>query len=97
VERLPKRRANNQEEFIMSDEVKKLHRSKEDRVLAGVCGGLAAYFNIDPTIIRVIFIVLALFGGGSIILYLLLWILIPEAPEELANIEISAETEDNDQ
>ncbi len=81
----------------MSNEAKKLHRSDEDRMLAGVCGGLAAYFNIDPTLIRVIFIVLALFGGSSIILYLLLWIFIPAAPEELANTEISAETEDIDQ
>jgi phage shock protein C len=81
----------------MSDEVKKLHRSDEDRMLAGVCGGLATYFNIDPTLIRVIFIVLAVFGGSGIILYLLLWIFIPAAPEELAITEISAETEDIDQ
>ena len=56
----------------MSDEAKKLYRSTDDRWLAGVCGGLAKYFNIDPTFVRVIFIVLALIGLGGVILYLLL-------------------------
>jgi phage shock protein C len=64
----------------MSDEAKKLYRSADDRWLAGVCGGLAKYFNIDPTLVRVIFVVLALFGLGGVILYLLLWVLIPNEP-----------------
>ena len=66
----------------MSDETKKLYRSTDDRWLAGVCGGLAKYFNIDPTLVRVIFIVLALIGLGGVILYLLLWVLIPQEPTE---------------
>ena len=67
----------------MSDEVKKLTRSNDERWLAGVCGGLAKYFNIDVTLVRVIFVVLGLFGLGGVIIYLLLWVLIPqEATEE---------------
>ena len=70
----------------MSDDVKKLYRTQEDRMVAGVCTGLAAYFNIDVTLIRVIFVVLALLGGG-ILLYLLLWIFIPDQPGGSAESE----------
>ena len=70
----------------MSDDVKKLYRTQEDRMIAGVCTGLAAYFNIDVTLIRVIFVVLALLGGG-ILLYLLLWIFIPDQPDGAAESE----------
>lgn len=70
----------------MADNEKTLYRSTEDRMLAGVCGGLAKYFNIDLTLVRVIFVVLALIGLGGVILYILLWVLIPPEPtgEELA-------------
>ena len=73
----------------MSDEAKKLYRSADDRWLAGVCGGLAKYFNIDPTLVRVIFVILALVGLGGVILSLLLWVLIPKEPtgEEQAIID----------
>lgn len=64
----------------MADEPKKLYRSTDERWLAGVCGGLADYFNVDPTLVRVIFVVLALIGLGGVILYLLLWVLIPPEP-----------------
>lgn len=66
----------------MSDEVKKLYRSTEDRWLAGVCGGLAKYFNVDPTLVRVIFVILALVGLGGVIIYLILWVIIPPEPTE---------------
>ena len=66
----------------MSDEVKKLYRSNDDRWLAGVCGGLAKYFNVDPTLVRVIFVVLALVGLGGVIIYLVLWVIIPPEPTE---------------
>jgi phage shock protein C len=64
----------------MSDEVKKLNRSTDNRWLAGVCGGLAKYFDVDPTLVRVIFVVLALIGLGGVIIYLLLWVIIPPEP-----------------
>ena len=68
----------------MADEVKKLYRSKDDRWLGGVCGGIAKYFNVDSTIIRVLFILFALVIGGGILVYIILWIVIPEEPDDLA-------------
>jgi phage shock protein C len=58
----------------------RLYRSQTDRRVAGVCGGLAKYFNIDPTVIRLVFLVLALAGGPGVLLYLLLWIITPIEP-----------------
>ncbi len=66
----------------MAEETKKLYRSTDDRWLAGVCGGLAKYFNVDPTLVRVIFVILALFGLGGVIIYLVLWVIIPPEPTE---------------
>jgi phage shock protein C len=58
----------------------RLYRSTSDSTLGGVAAGLGAYFNIDPTIIRIIFLLLTLFsGGGFILVYLALWLLIPAA------------------
>ena len=59
---------------------KKLYRSRTDRKIAGVCGGLAAYFNMDPTIVRLAMLILALPGGPSILIYFILWLVIPEEP-----------------
>lgn len=62
--------------------MKKLYRSQTDKKIAGVCGGLAEYFNIDPTIIRVIFLILLLPGGlPGLVPYLVLWVLVPVKPE----------------
>ena len=61
-------------------EPKRLYRSRENRVIAGVAGGIAEYFNIDPVIIRMVFILLLFAGGMGIIIYLLAWILVPENP-----------------
>ncbi|HEX7003090.1 MAG TPA: PspC domain-containing protein [Trueperaceae bacterium] len=57
---------------------KKLVRSKTDRMIGGVCGGLAQYLGVDSTIIRLVFAVLLVFGGGGGILYLILWLVMPE-------------------
>lgn len=61
------------------EEKKRLRRSN-DKVIAGVCGGLAEYFNIDPVLVRVVFALLLLFASGGFWLYLILWIVMP-APE----------------
>lgn len=53
------------------------HRSTKNKVIAGVCGGLAEYFNIDPLIVRALFIGLACIDGSGIVLYVLLWIFTP--------------------
>ena len=60
---------------------KRLHKSDSDKKLCGVCGGIAEYFNIDPTIVRVIFILMLLPGGlPGVLPYLVLWVVIPEEP-----------------
>jgi phage shock protein C len=65
-------------------QTRRLYRSRTDRKLAGVCGGLAQYSNIDATLIRVLFVVLALLGGPGLVIYLLMWILVPEEPQGTA-------------
>ena len=57
---------------------KRLYRVREGRVLAGVCAGIAAYFGIDPTLVRLGFALFTIFGGAGILVYLLAWIVIPE-------------------
>jgi len=59
---------------------KKLYRSVTDKMLAGVCGGLAEYFAIDPVIVRLIFVLAVIFGGSGILAYIILWIIIPQKP-----------------
>lgn len=55
-----------------------LRRSRVDRVVAGVCGGIGRYFGIDSTLVRLAFVILTIAGGGGIIAYLIAWLLIPE-------------------
>ncbi len=55
-----------------------LYRSETNRVIAGVAGGLGEYFNIDPTIIRILFVLLTVFGGSGLVIYIVLWLIIPE-------------------
>jgi phage shock protein C len=62
-------------------DMKRLYRSKADRKIAGVCAGIAEYLNIDPTIVRVIAVLLLLPGGlPGLLPYLILWVVIPENP-----------------
>lgn len=68
-------------ESVFETEPRKLYRSRRDRSIAGVCGGLAAFFDADPTLIRLVTLLLILFGGLSIWVYIILWIIIPEEPE----------------
>jgi phage shock protein PspC (stress-responsive transcriptional regulator) len=58
---------------------KKLYRSK-NKWLAGVAGGIAEYFNIDPTIVRVVWLILALAYGAGILAYIIGWLVIPQNP-----------------
>lgn len=59
---------------------RRLYRSRNDRSIAGICGGVGEFFDIDPTLLRVVTLLLILFGGLSIWIYILLWIIVPEAP-----------------
>lgn len=54
-----------------------LKRTSGDKMIAGVCGGLARYFNIDPAIVRLVFVLAVFFGGVSPLIYVLLWIVMP--------------------
>jgi phage shock protein C len=57
---------------------KRLYRSRTNRQLLGVCGGLAEYFGVDPTLVRVLFVLFALAGGPGLILYIILALIVPE-------------------
>lgn len=56
---------------------RRLYRSTKERIIAGICGGLAEHFQIDPILIRLIFILLSLINGLGIIIYIVLWLLLP--------------------
>ena len=58
---------------------KKLYRSKTNRVIFGICGGLGEYFDIDPLVVRILFILLTFTGGSGIVIYLILAIMIPDS------------------
>jgi phage shock protein C len=60
-------------------DIRRLTRSRRDRVLGGVCGGLGRYLGIDPVVLRVVLVALVLSAGVGILAYLLAWLLIPEA------------------
>ncbi|WP_058519194.1 PspC domain-containing protein [Legionella parisiensis] len=70
----------------MSQPYKKLWRSRKDRKIAGVCGGLGAYFGVDPVWMRIIFVIFFLVGGTALIAYLLLWLIIPLEPEDWQDV-----------
>jgi phage shock protein C len=64
---------------------KRIFRSRNDRMIAGVAGGLAAYFNIDPLFVRLGFALLALVNGVGIMLYMILWLLLPNEDSAAAD------------
>ena len=59
---------------------KKLYRKPNDQMIAGVCAGLADYLNLDLVIVRLIFVLLLLMGGHGLLIYIVLWILMPVQP-----------------
>ncbi len=59
---------------------RRLYRSRTDKILAGVCGGLSEYSGVDPTLVRLVFVLLALAGGPGIIIYLIMWLITPLQP-----------------
>ncbi|MFO7941308.1 MAG: PspC domain-containing protein [Bacillota bacterium] len=60
------------------DQGQRLRRSKKERILAGVCGGVAEYFSIDPVLVRLLWAAFALLEGAGILLYIVAWIIMPE-------------------
>jgi len=64
---------------------KRLYRSRDERVIWGICGGLGKYFNVDPVLIRVITVSTLILGGWSILAYIILRFVVPLEPEEAAS------------
>lgn len=62
------------------EESRRLYRSRTDRKISGICGGLAAYFKIDPTLVRLLFVLGLLFVGGTFWAYIIMMIVVPEEP-----------------
>jgi len=60
---------------------KRLMRSRRDRKIAGVCAGFAEYFDLDVTLIRIVWLIVFLFGGCGLLAYVIAWIVMPEEPE----------------
>lgn len=60
--------------------MRRLYRKRNEKILAGVCAGLGDYFGIDPTIVRIIFLILVFAGLGGVLVYIILWIITPEEP-----------------
>lgn len=67
-----------------------LRRSRSDRIVGGVCGGLAHYLDVDPLLVRVVFLAIAILAGSGLLLYLLLWVLIPLETHEDADVGADA-------
>lgn len=58
--------------------MKRIYRSRKERILGGVCGGMGEYLNVDPVILRLLFVLLVFAGGAGVILYIVAWMIIPE-------------------
>jgi len=65
--------------------MKKLYRSKKDSMIAGVCGGIAEYFDVDSTLIRLLAVIVALLGGAGVVVYIIAWIIVPQKPEQVSD------------
>lgn len=58
----------------------RLYRSRSNRMIAGVCGGIAERFGLDPTLVRIVFVASILLPGPQVLLYLLMWMIVPQEP-----------------
>ncbi len=70
---------------------RRLTRSKTDRKIAGVAGGIAEYFGLDPTILRAVWVVSVVFGGFGVLAYVILWIVLPEEADSRPAVQIAEE------
>ena len=66
---------------------KKLYRSKTNKTIAGVCGGLAEYINMDPTVVRLLWVLITACAGAGLIAYLVCAIVIPEKPDDIVDVQ----------
>jgi phage shock protein PspC (stress-responsive transcriptional regulator) len=70
----------------LSGEVKRLYRVEDNKKLAGVCAGLGEYFDIDPVIFRIIFLVSAFIGGIGVVAYLILYMIVPKSKSHRSHV-----------
>ncbi|GAB4138831.1 MAG: PspC domain-containing protein [Ignavibacteriales bacterium] len=75
----------------------KLFRSRKYRILGGVAGGLAEYFNIDPVITRILFIAFTLTHGIGVVIYIILWVIVPDEPIEIMLNELGKKKESGEE
>ncbi len=81
----------------MADDVKRLYRSRREKVIGGVCGGIAKYFGIDPILIRLLFILMFFAQGAGVLAYLIAWIIIPEEPRSRYQTDNEGYREEDDE
>ncbi len=62
---------------------KKLYRSRQNRMLGGICGGIGEYLNVDPTVVRLLWVLFTFVGASGLLAYLICLVIIPENPEQL--------------
>jgi phage shock protein C len=71
---------------------KRLYRSTQDRMFAGVCGGIGEYLDVDPTLVRLVFVALSLLSSGSgLVIYIILMLIVPEQPAEQRKLKPKGE------
>ena len=73
----------------MTQPARKFVRSRNDRMIAGVCSGLAEYFSIDPTLVRLFFVFATMLGGPGLIAYLIFWVVVPLESEAQSIVDSS--------
>lgn len=64
----------------LANAYRKLYRSRKERIIAGVCGGLAEYFRLDPVWVRLIFVLFFFLGGSALLIYIIMWLIVPNEP-----------------
>jgi len=77
-------------------EPKRLYRSTSNRVIGGVASGLATYFKLDPLLVRLLFVIFAVVGGGAVLIYIILWIVTPDGHRENNQTQNSTPMEPNE-
>ena len=77
----------------MSADLKRIYRTRDDRMVAGVCGGVGEYFGIDPTFVRLLFVFGTLMGFQGILAYLILMIVVPEESSQVEVLDTPAPVE----
>jgi phage shock protein C len=80
----------------MSNEIKRLYRSRDERMFGGVCGGIGKFFGIDPTIVRLIFVLVTFVWPFTLVLYLILMLVVPEETVGQAAVNTAVNREPGD-